>query len=437
MGGVNAIILPWLSLITKLKSVIQVKSRNMFKATSICYQYHIQTAVIGAGVVGLSVARALSKHCNHEVLLLEQSNTIGSGISSRNSEVIHAGIYYDMPFKSRFCVEGKKLLYQYCQERDIQVRQCGKILVASSSEQRDVGLPKLVEYAKKNGVYDLQILSKEEVAEYEPRVSCTGGVLSPSTGIVDSHSLMTSLLANAEESGTTLALHCQIIGGRIIPINSEEKGSIVLVDSDGSEIACDNVIIAGGLASDKLASAIISSCPAPATIGNSKLASSPQIPRQYHAKGNYFKLENQKSPFSRLIYPLPDPKGGLGVHATIDLGGSTRFGPDVEWLDCNVTNLEDIDMDVDPKRADLFYAAIRKYWPELEDGNLVPDYSGIRPKLLHPDVVESLNNNQLKDFMIAGPKYHGIKGLTVLLGIESPGLTSSLAIGNYIANTLD
>ena len=218
----------------------------MFRATSICYQFHIQTAVIGAGVVGLSVARALSKHCNHEVLLLEQSNAIGSGISSRNSEVIHAGIYYDkdiMPFKSRFCVEGKKLLYQYCQERDIPYRLCGKILVASSSEQRDFGLPKLVEYAKKNGVYDLQILSEEEVAEYEPRVSCTGGVMSPSTGIVDSHSLMTSLLVDAEENGTTLALHCQISGGRIIPINSEEKGSIVLVDSDGSEIACDNAII--------------------------------------------------------------------------------------------------------------------------------------------------------------------------------------------------
>ncbi|KAL7528981.1 hypothetical protein ACHAXR_005207 [Thalassiosira sp. AJA248-18] len=411
-----------------------------------CHSYHIQIAIIGAGelsfsdqikivnvqlhlllihlfllsprplpgVVGLSVARALSQK-GHEVLVLEQSNAIGSGISSRNSEVIHAGIYYDkftMPFKSRFCVEGKKLLYDFCRDRDIPHRSCGKLLVATDAEQRDVGLPQLVEYAKRNGVHDLQIVSKEDIADpyskfYESNVLCTGGVFSPSTGIVDSHSFMTGLLADAEDSGTTLALHCRV-----------------------EEISCDNVVICAGLLADKIASSILSSC---ATKENnisdnesgtlSYSEESSQIPKQYYAKGNYFKLENQKAPFTRLIYPLPDPKGGLGVHATIDLSGATKFGPDVEWIGTSTNNPDDIDMNVDPTRAESFYAAVRKYWPELQEGNLVPDYVGVRPKLLHPDVgnFDGSGNNRLRDFMIAGPEYHGVKGLTVLLGIESPG----------------
>lgn len=383
------------------------------------------------------------------MLLLEQSNAIGSGISSRNSEVIHAGIYYDkhtMPLKSQFCVEGKQLLYDYCHDRHIPYRRCGKLLVATDTDQRDVGLPKLVDYAKSNGVHDLQILSKEDIAAYEPNVVCTGGVLSPSTGIVDSHAFMTSLLADAEEHGATLALHCRVEGGRPVPINSGEKGSIVL-DVDGEEIYCDNVVICAGLATDTIASSILSSCTnakedGSSNNGNSRASSSegsPPIPKQYYAKGNYFKLENQKSPFSRLIYPLPDPKGGLGVHATIDLTGSTRFGPDVEWLDKDTTNPEDIDMNVDPTRAESFYAAVRKYWPDLKDGNLVPDYSGVRPKRLHPALgnVGGNDNNHPNDFLIAGPEQHGVKGLTVLLGIESPGLTSSLAIGNYVAGAIE
>ena len=387
--------------------------------------FHIQTAIIGAGVLGLSVARSLSKK-GHEILLLEQFNTIGSGISSRNSEVIHAGIYYEKDtLKAKLCVEGKKLIYQYCQERDIPYRQCGKILVATDDEQRDVGLPQLVEYAKNNGVHDLQVLSKEDVKVLEPNVTCTGGVLSPSTGIIDSHTFMTHMLADAEENGTTLALKGKVNGGRVIQDSSEEKGNIAL-DVDGSEISCDNVIICGGLTSDRIAASILSSCYSTNTDNNT-----PIIPKQYYAKGNYFKLENQKSPFSRrLVYPLPDPKGGLGVHATIDLSNSTRFGPDVEWF--GIDNPNDIDMSVDPKRADSFYAAIRKYWPDLQDGNLVPDYCGIRPKLSHPHY-----HPHLKDFMIAGPTYHKVQGLTVLLGIESPGLTSSLSIGNYVAAMID
>jgi len=411
----------------------------MFGRTAPCHHFHIQTAIIGAGVIGLSVARALSKK-GHELIVLEQSNAIGSGISSRNSEVIHAGIYYDKdstPLKSKFCVQGKKLLYDYCRERDIPHRNCGKLLVATDAEQLDVGLPQLVEYAKKNGVHDLQIVSKEDIADpystvYEPSVLCTGGVFSPSTGIVDSHAFMTSLVADAEENGPSIsfAFNCPVKGGRVIPINSEEKGSVVLY-ADGSEISCDNVVIAAGMSTDKIASDIQSSCP-------SAKETSSIIPKQYYAKGNYFKLENQKSPFTRLIYPLPDPKGGLGVHATIDLSSSTRFGPDVEWLDNTANNPDNIDMNVDPNRADAFYAAIRKYWPGLQNGNLTPDYSGVRPKLLHPDLGKvGQCDNHLKDFVITGPRDHGVRGLTVLLGIESPGLTSSLAIGNYVAAKLN
>ena len=390
--------------------------------------FHIQTAIIGAGVVGLAVARALSKK-GHEVLLLEQSNTISSGISSRNSEVIHAGIYYEKnTLKAKLCVDGKKLIYQYCRERDIPYRQCEKILVATDDEQRGVGLPQLVEYAKNNGVDDLQILSKEDVKVLEPNISCTGGVLSPSTSIIDSHTFMTSMLADAEENGqTTLALKAKVNGGRIIPNSSGERGNIAL-DVDGSEISCDNVIICAGLSTDRIAASILTSGP---TNTDSKV---PRIPKQYYAKGNYFKLENQTSPFSRLVYPLPDPRGGLGVHATIDLSNSTRFGPDVEWLDIEINDPNDIDMSVDPQRAESFYAAIRKYWPDLQDGNLVPDYCGIRPKLSHPNVNTHIH---FKDFMIAGPTYHKVQGLTVLLGIESPGLTSSLALGNYIADIID
>jgi L-2-hydroxyglutarate oxidase LhgO len=283
----------------------------------------------------------------------------------------------------------------------------------------------LVEYAKNNGVHDLQVLSKEDVKVLEPNVTCTGGVLSPSTGIIDSHSFMTSILVDAEENGTTLALKGKVNGGRVIQDSSEEKGNIAL-DVDGSEISCDNVIICAGLGTDRIAASILSSC------STNTDNNAPRIPKQYYAKGNYFKLENQKSPFSRLVYPLPDPKGGLGVHATVDLSNSTRFGPDVEWLD--IDNPNDIDMSVDPKRADSFYAAIRKYWPDLQDGNLVPDYCGIRPKLMHPNVDR---HTTLQDFMIAGPTYHKVQGLTVLLGIESPGLTSSLAIGNYMAQMID
>ena len=403
-------------------------------------------------MIGLAVARALSNKKTfrgggggepHEVLLLEQATSIGSEISSRNSEVIHAGLYYDrhvMPLKSQFCVEGKHLLYQYCNEKDIPFKQCGKLLVATDRDQRDYGLPKLVELAKNNGVYDLRILSKEEIADpysdvFEPNVTCTGAVYSPSTGIIDSHSFMQSLLSEAEEHGaTTLALNCHVEGGKFFNNN-------LVLTVDGYDIVCDNVVVCAGLSSHKIASDILlqsrqsSSSSSTNNNNNDNEKNEAFILRQYYAKGNYFTLQNQtKQPFSKLIYPLPDPRGGgLGVHATIDLSGSTKFGPDVEWLD--VDDPCDIDMDVNPNRAESFYSAIRKYWPELKDDSLVADYAGIRPKLWHPSSI--MDKNALLDFVIATPDHHGVRGLYVLLGIESPGITSSLAIGNYIGKIID
>lgn len=376
--------------------------------------HRIETCVVGSGVVGLAIARSLSK-AGHEVIVLEEAGAIGSGISSRNSEVIHAGLYYSresQPYKSRFCVEGKRRLYEYCRERDIPHKNCGKLLVATDAEQRDFGLPKLVELATRNGVGDLSILSEEDVKYIEPEVRCAGAVLSPSTGIVDSHSLMLSLLGDAEDSGAVLALQSRVNGGR------RENDSIVL-EVDGSEIACDHVVIAAGLSSHAIARKII-------TTSDENV----RIPRQFFAKGNYYKLENQSHGFSRLVYPLPDDKGGLGIHATIDLSGTLKFGPDVEWLPPQTT-VDDLDLSVDRSRADLFYDAVRRYWPHLSEGNLVPDYSGIRPKLIHPDIDRSEGNSA--DFAFAGQEQHGVQGLLVCLGIESPGLTSCLAIGDYAA----
>jgi L-2-hydroxyglutarate oxidase LhgO len=328
-----------------------------------------------------------------------------------------------MPLKSRFCVEGKKKMYEYCEERGVPYKRCGKLIVASDLEQRDIGLPKLVEYAKRNGVHDLKILSKEDVSVLEPNVVSEGAVLSPSTGIVDSHSLMTSLLGDAEDCGATLASHCKVEGGFILHSANDKRDYIVL-HVDGSEIQCDNAIICAGLASDKIASDIL-------TKNNTTNNFQPSLPMQYYAKGNYFKLENQASPFTRLIYPLPDPKGGLGIHATVDLDGRIKFGPDVQWLDHDgKIDPQLIDMNVEASRTNSFYEAIRKYWPGLKDENIYPDYAGIRPKLLHPN----LHAGGCKDFVIAGKDIHGLSGLVVLLGIESPGLTSSLAIGDYVAN---
>jgi L-2-hydroxyglutarate oxidase LhgO len=325
--------------------------------------------------------------------------------------VIHAGIYYaGDSLKAHLCVAGKKLLYQFCEERGIAVNRCGKLIVATLDEQLRTDLPRLRNRAILNGVQDVRLLTPEEVQELEPAVTCKGALLSPSTGVFDSHSFMLGLLGDAEEHGATMALMTEVKGGSVT-----DSGVILSVDE--FELHCEIVVNCGGLHADRVAKSMNTGW---------------EPPKQFLAKGNYFRLQGIKNPFHKLIYPMPEP-GGLGVHATIDWSGlTTRFGPDVEWIEAVSTSITDLDLEPDPSRAQAFYGEIRKYWPELPDNSLVPDYAGLRPKLYHPSL---LTEGQLPpvDFIIAGPETHGVKGLFHLLGIESPGLTSSMAIADHIA----
>eukprot|EP00548_Thalassiothrix_antarctica_P000080 CAMPEP_0194140124 /NCGR_PEP_ID=MMETSP0152-20130528/9724_1 /TAXON_ID=1049557 /ORGANISM="Thalassiothrix antarctica, Strain L6-D1" /LENGTH=394 /DNA_ID=CAMNT_0038838257 /DNA_START=12 /DNA_END=1193 /DNA_ORIENTATION=+ len=383
--------------------------------------HRVHTAIIGAGAIGLSVARALAVSASFdekEILVIESQSTIGSETSSRNSEVIHAGIYYPKnSLKAQYCVRGKQLLYDYMKERDIPVRQCGKLIVATDSTTNSKErLLQLRQNAIDNGVNDIEILSNnDDIRALEPNVVGNAALYSPSTGVFDSHSYMTSLLVDAENSGTTtLALSTKVDGGS----TADLRGYITL-DVDGIELKCRNVVNCAGLNAHLIAQ---------------KLHTNWLPPQQYYAKGNYFRLQGTKSPFSRLVYPLPDEAGGLGVHATVDWSSTssgTKFGPDVEWISPAIKNPKDIDLTPSDEKLDLFYKDIRKYWPDLPDGSLVPDYAGIRPKLYHPSI-SSANNAQL-DFRILGPDDHGVNGLYHLLGIESPGLTSSMAIAEYVA----
>ena len=354
--------------------------------------------VVGAGVVGLAVARALAL-AGREVLVLEAAEGIGTETSSRNSEVIHAGIYYPAgSLMARTCVAGKHALYAYCIERGIAHRRCGKLIVATSAAEGQQ-LAGIRARAAANGVADLKLLSAAEAVALEPNLRCTAALLSPSTGIVDSHGFMLALQGDAENAGAMFAFRSPVLGGRA------EAGGIVL-GVGGAEpmtLACGLVVNSAGLHAPALARAIAGM---PAGL----------VPTPYYAKGNYFTLSG-RSPFSRLIYPVPVP-GGLGVHLTIDLGGQARFGPDVEWID-------GIDYTVDPHRADVFYDAVRRYWPGLKQGALQPGYAGIRPKIVPPSVAR-------QDFVVQGPETHGIAGLINLFGIESPGLTASLALAEHV-----
>ena len=362
----------------------------------------LDCAVIGGGVVGLAVARALAL-AGREVVVLEAENAIGTGTSSRNSEVIHAGIYYPQgSLKARLCVEGKQALYAYAAERGVPHRRCGKLIVATSPEQ--VGeLETIRAKAAANGVDDLVLLTAQQAMAMEPQLHCEAALHSPSTGIVDSHALMLSLLGDVENAGGMLALKS--------PVARAECGAeaIVLVAEDGTALRCNTVVNAAGLGAPDLA-------------GRFEGLPATAIPTAYFAKGSYFTLSG-RAPFSRLVYPVPEP-GGLGVHLTIDLGGQAKFGPDVQWVQSAD------DLVVDPARGDGFYAEVRKYWPALPDGGLIPGYAGIRPKISGP-------GEPARDFMIQGPKAHGVRGLVNLFGIESPGLTSSLAIGRCVASLLD
>ena len=361
----------------------------------------VDAVVIGAGVVGLAVARALAL-AGHEVMLLEAENAMGTGTSSRNSEVIHAGIYYPAgSLKAQLCVQGKALLYAYCQERGLGHQRCGKLIVATSPEQV-AQLGQIQAKARANGVGDLVLLTRAQAQAMEPALQCLAALHSPSTGIVDSHALMLSYLGDMENAGGLLALNASVQEVRLN--HGSASHPHVLVMQDGTELACHTLVNSAGLTAPDL------------TQRMSGLAV-PFQTQAYYAKGNYFTLAG-RSPFSRLIYPVPEA-AGLGVHLTLDLGGQAKFGPDVQWVQSKD------DLQVDPARGDAFYAEVRKYWPALPDGALQAGYAGIRPKISGPQAAAA-------DFVIQGPALHGVPGLVNLLGIESPGLTSSLAIAQRV-----
>lgn len=366
-------------------------------------EHHIDCLVIGAGVVGLAVARELAQR-GRDVVIVEARDAIGTGISSRNSEVIHAGLYYPTgTLKARLCVEGKHALYAYAKAHNIPHQVCEKLVVATTPLQED-DLSALALQAKKNGVEDVALLDRRDAEAIEPGVRCHAALLSPSTGIIDSHAFMLSLQGELEDAGGMIAFNTPVQGGCL----SDQKLQILTGGAVGAAIHCASIINAGGLNAPTIAGAI----------GG---IDEDRIPRPRFAKGNYFAV-NTPVPFARLIYPLPEP-GGLGVHLTKDLGGASKAGPDVEWVD-------QVTYDVDAQRADAFYAAIRAYWPGLPDDCLTPDYASIRPKI-------ELAGNAYPDFLIDGPQEHGIAGLVHLFGIESPGLTASLAIAKYVADQIE
>jgi L-2-hydroxyglutarate oxidase LhgO len=360
----------------------------------------VECLVVGAGVIGLAVARALAR-AGREVIVLEGESGIGSGVSSRNSEVIHAGIYYPPGLvKTRLCVDGKAMLYAFCQEFGVPHKRCGKLLAAVNAGEIDK-LAALRAQAEANGVADLMWLSGEEARALEPALVAHRALLSPSTGIVDSHAFMLALRGDAEAHGAMIAFETPVLAGQ-----AGEQGLVIETGGPAPmRIAADMVVNAAGLGAQALARSITG---VPAET----------IPPLHLAKGNYFSLSG-RSPFARLIYPMPTP-GGLGVHLTLDLAGQAKFGPDVEWIDA-------IDYDVDPRRAESFYAAIRTYWPDLPDGALQPAYAGVRPKIARP-------GGSTTDFLLQTEKDHGVAGLINLFGIESPGLTASLAIADWVAD---
>jgi L-2-hydroxyglutarate oxidase LhgO len=363
----------------------------------------VECVVIGAGVIGLAIARQIAQ-AGREVIVLEAAEGIGTVTSSRNSEVIHAGIYYPAgSLMARMCVSGKQRLYEYCRDHGVPHRNCGKLIVATTPNET-AKLQSIVAHANANGVLDLQTLTGEAARDLEPALKCDAAVLSPSTGIVDSHAFMLALLGDAEEAGAAFAFHTPLLGAK-----ATDEG--ITLDVGGESpltLQCQLLINAAGLGAPDVARSI-DGMPAD------------RIPHAYLAKGNYFSC-NARAPFSRLIYPVPEP-GGLGVHLTLDMAGQARFGPDVEWV-------ETMDYEVDPARAEKFYPAIRRYWPSLPDNALMPSYSGMRPKIVPPAVA-------VQDFLIQSPRDHGVAGLINLFGIESPGLTSALAIADYVGGLAD
>lgn len=355
-----------------------------------------ECVVIGAGVVGLAVARSLAQ-AGREVLVLEAASTHGTGVSSRNSEVIHAGLYYTPgSFKGRLCVAGRHALTAFCAARAIPTVRCGKLVVATDPAE-EPALHDLAARARANGVEGLRLLTAAEAQALEPALNCTAALLSPATFILDTHAFMLALRADAEAAGAIFAFRAPLT-----EIVCEIVGFTISTSGDApAQLQCNRLVNAAGLGAVALAHAI------------SGLAKH-HVPPSHLSKGSYFSLTGA-SPFRHLIYPLPI-RGGAGIHLTLDLAGQARFGPDVEPVD-------KIDYAVDPHRAESFYGAIRRYWPALPDGALVPSYAGIRPKIVPAD--------RMTDFLIQGPPIHGVPGLVNLFGIESPGLTASLAIAEH------
>ncbi len=367
--------------------------------------------VIGAGVVGLACARALARR-GIETLIVERHGSFGSETSSRNSEVIHAGLYYPTgSLKAELCVAGQALLYDFCQRHGVAHRRCGKLIVAHSSAQEG-RLQALHDTSLANGVSELHWLDRRAAQALEPQLQCSAALHSANTGIVDSHALMLALLGDAEAHGANLAVHSPVLAAELAT-DGTQAHRLYIGGSEPLTLACDLLINAAGLSAPQLAG---------------QFAGLPRqhIPTAHFAKGNYYTLAG-RAPFSRLIYPLPEA-GGLGVHLTLDLGGQARFGPDVEWL--NEYRDEQPDYQVCPQRAETFYAEVRRYWPQLPDHALTPAYAGIRPKIVGPGQTAA-------DFVIQGQHTHGIAGLINLFGIESPGLTASLAIAERVCDELD
>ena len=366
--------------------------------------FEADAVVIGAGVVGLAIAASMAR-AGREVLILEKNRHFGEETSSRNSEVIHAGLYYEPgSLKGRFCVEGRDRLYAWCAARGVGVWNCGKLIVASDADD-EPALERIIDRAAGNGVAapDLEPITGAQAMAMEPALNVTAALWSPRTGMVDSHGFMASLLGEAEDHGGALALASPLEGGAV-----ETDGVALHVGGDAPcTLKARTVVNAAGLWARDVSLMIA---------GFPRQAAPPRV----LYKGSYFS-HTGRTPFTRLIYPTPRP-GGLGVHLTLDLSGAARFGPDVEPLDTD--DPAEIDYAVDPARGDSFYEAIRRYWPALKDGALQPDYAGVRPKI-DPDYQT--------DFRIDGPSAHGVPGYVALYGVESPGLTGALALGDHVA----